>query len=211
MPFGCLVAYSPKPETIKALPKFAPRGERGVLVGYRLHSGGRWTRDYLVFPVHYFDNYDYARPRNLLELVPVTTQEVTPMAGDDYEFCFPLKANYDRYRNFPSSQLPACILRLAEAHECDDFEDKPDTDEATVAGGQQPDKGDPTPESPEPSADVLEQPAEYLAALFGEPKKEEYHWREDAIGRRYKYDAYGNRVYSRPLHGSKRPPTIPDK
>ena len=59
--------------------------------------------------------------------------------------------------------------------------------------------------------DVLEQPAEYLTALFGAPAASDYHYREDAIGRRYKYDAYGNRVYSKPLHGSKRPPTIPDK
>ena len=79
MPFGSLVTFLPKPDTVKAMPKFNPRGNKGILVGYRLHNGGKWARGYLVFPVHYFDAYDYSRPRNLLELVPITTQEVKPL------------------------------------------------------------------------------------------------------------------------------------
>ena len=76
IPFGGAerqVKFLPRPDTVKALPKFAPRGVPGSIVGYRLHNGGKWTRDYLVFPVRYFDGYDYDRPRSLLELVPVTT------------------------------------------------------------------------------------------------------------------------------------------
>ena len=63
LPFGSLVSFLPKPDTVKAMPKFEPKGNRGILVGYRLHNGGTWTRDYLVFPVSYFDDYDYNRPR----------------------------------------------------------------------------------------------------------------------------------------------------
>ena len=34
IPFGCLVDYLPKPETVKQLPKFEPRGHQGIFVGY---------------------------------------------------------------------------------------------------------------------------------------------------------------------------------
>ena len=92
-PFGSLVTFMPKPDTVKAMPKFSPRGERGIIVGCRLHNGGRWAKDYQVFPIRYFDNYDYSRPRTMLELVPVTTQEVKAVEG---EFVFPFKETYDR-------------------------------------------------------------------------------------------------------------------
>ena len=55
LPFGSLVSFLPKPDTVKAMPKFAPRGNIGIVVGYRLHNGGMWARGYLVFPMHYFD------------------------------------------------------------------------------------------------------------------------------------------------------------
>ena len=96
---------------------------------------------YLVFPVHYFDEYDYSRPRNLLELVPITTQEVKPLDGPPV---FPLKETYDRYRNFPLSQLPADILRPAEPTDCDEFADKPDSEDPGVGvGGQSPAEPEP--------------------------------------------------------------------
>ena len=125
LPFGSLASYMPKPETVKALPKFDPRGARGIIVGCRLHSGGVWSKDYLVFPVSYFDEYDYDRPRNLLELVPITTQEMKPVAGD---VIFPLKAMYDKHRCFP--KLPACMITPAEPSDCDEFEDKGDSEDA---------------------------------------------------------------------------------
>ena len=132
MPFGSLVSFMPKPETVKAMPKFEPRGQRGILVGYRLHNGGKWTRGYQVFPVRYFDDYDYSRPRNLLELVPVTTQEVTRVGAMPE---FPLKAAYDAYKSVPSS-LPLCMIRDAKRYAaCDEMEEKPDTDDAGEPGG----------------------------------------------------------------------------
>ena len=80
--FGSLVSYMPKPETVKALPKFDPRGSRGIIVGCRLHSGGIWAKDYLVFPVRYFDDYDFDKPRNMMELVPITTRELKEVQGE---------------------------------------------------------------------------------------------------------------------------------
>ena len=68
-----------------------------------------------MFPVHYFDGYDYDRPCSLLELVPVTTQEVKAPSGQP---TFPCKEAYDRYRNFPVAMLPSCIIRPAD-HDVD--------------------------------------------------------------------------------------------
>ena len=107
LPFGSLVSFLPKPETVRALPKFDPRGQRGIIVGVRLHSGGSWAKDYQVFPIRYFDDYDYNKPRSLLELVPVTTQEVKLAQG---EVVFPLKAAYDQYRNFPRALIPKWMI-----------------------------------------------------------------------------------------------------
>ena len=76
MPFGCLVEFLPKPDAVQAMPKFEPRANQGILLGYRLQPGGRWAKDYQVFPMSYFADYDYSRPRNLVELLPITTQEV---------------------------------------------------------------------------------------------------------------------------------------
>ena len=75
IPFGAQVSYLPKPDAVKRLPKFAPRACEGILVGYRLHNGGTWSKDYLVFPLSYFHDYDYNRPRSLPELIPIQTQE----------------------------------------------------------------------------------------------------------------------------------------
>ena len=73
-PFGCLVGFLPPPKTVQAMPKFEPRANQGILVGYRLHPGGRWAKDFLVFPKSYFEDYDFNRPRNMLELVPIKTR-----------------------------------------------------------------------------------------------------------------------------------------
>jgi len=110
LPFGSLVTFLPRPEALKRQPKFENKGRRGILVGYRLHNGGKWTKDYLVFPLTYFDDYDYHRPRNMLELAPILTQEVEQtMPAGVSGYVFPLKQRYDAFRNAPlSSQL--CMI-----------------------------------------------------------------------------------------------------
>ena len=84
------------------MPKFEPRANQGILVGYRLNPGGRWAKDYQVFPLSYFADYDYNTPRNLNELSPFTTQEVK-LTG---EITFPLKPRYDAHKRM----LPNCII-----------------------------------------------------------------------------------------------------
>ena len=210
MPFGSLVTFLPKPETLKAMPKMEPRGVRGIIVGYRLHNGGKWAHDYQVFPIRYFDEYDYSRPRSLIEIIPVTTQEVKPAAG---ETVFPLRERYDRFRNMPTTMLPHCVLKPVEAMDCDTFEDKPDSEDATVPGGESK-KAD---EDEHPIGDIFaELPEDTTSApkAAGGSKEAEdmgYHHRQDAIGRKWLYDKYGNRVYKTPLRGSLRPRSIPQK
>ena len=94
----------------------------------------------------------------------------------DGEATFPLKRAYDQYRNFPTSQLPSCIIRAAEPEDCDEFAGKPDSeaepdpyggqpagsapdgegkvdeDGAREAGGQEP-QADPAEEGPDASRD----------------------------------------------------------
>ena len=53
IPFGCLVDFLPKPDAVRAMPKFEPRANQGIPVGYRLNPGGKWASDYQIFPLHY--------------------------------------------------------------------------------------------------------------------------------------------------------------
>ena len=50
IPFGCVVDYLPKPEVVRAMPKFEARACQGIFVGYYLQPGGEWKGEYLVFP-----------------------------------------------------------------------------------------------------------------------------------------------------------------
>ena len=113
-----------------------PRGQQGILVGYRLHNGGKWTHDYLVFPIRYFDEYDYSRPRQLLELTPVTTQELNPVMDPDEGrlYQFPLKRAYDQYRSFPKALIPPCIIPSFAEDDCDECPDKPDSESDSPLG-----------------------------------------------------------------------------
>ena len=99
IPFGCLVDFLPRPDTVRAMPKFEPRACQGILVGYRLHPGGTWAKDYHAFPLSYFTDYDFNHPRQWHELFPITTQEVKLSR----EFTVPLKARYEaRKRLLPN-------------------------------------------------------------------------------------------------------------
>ena len=198
LPFGCLVDFLPKPDSVKAMPKFEPRANQGILVGYRLHPGGKWARDYQVFPLHYFAGYDYNRPRNLLELVPVHTQECK-LVG---EVSFPCKRDYDIFKRALPSMHPLCIIHDAEHYDCDTLDDKEDTEDDNV----EPAEDQPT----EPAV-----PVDGAGAASGVPSEakrddnDDYHLRQDAVGRHYKYDVHGNRMYAKPLHGTLRPASLP--
>ena len=54
-PFGCTVDYLPKPEVVKAMPKFDGRGIPGIMVGYYLQPGAEWKGEFQVFPKDKFE------------------------------------------------------------------------------------------------------------------------------------------------------------
>ena len=59
IPFGCIVDDLPKPEVVRAIPKFEARACQGIFVGYHLQPGGEWKGEYLVFRLGLFDDYNY--------------------------------------------------------------------------------------------------------------------------------------------------------
>ena len=48
VPFGAFIHFLPPPHLVKKLPKFGARGVPGIFVGWYLHSGGEWKREYIV-------------------------------------------------------------------------------------------------------------------------------------------------------------------
>ena len=195
LPFGCMVEFLPSPGAVKSMAKFEPRSNQGILVGYRLHAGGKWTHDYLVFPKSYFDDYDYNRPRNLLELIPIVTQECK-LVGD---VSFPLKPRYDAFKR--SYGNPVCIIRDASHYDSEEFPAKEDSESAVEPVGN-------VVESTGDNASPGNQDVS-SSAIVVDDDDDGCYYKQDAIGRMYKYDRHGNRVYSKPLKGSLRPPSIP--
>ena len=195
IPFGARVNFLPRPDTVRAMPKFEPRSQPGILVGYRLHRGAIWAKDYLVFPLHYFVDYDYNRPRNLTELVPITTQECSVSLQNGSVF-FPCKHNYDLFKHsLPRLSQHGCIIRDVDNGDPDVFVEKEDS------------------ETPAESVSVLPpthgvSPDESAEASKADDQDDESYYKADAIGRYYKYDRYGNRIYSKPLKGTPKPPEV---
>ena len=75
IPFGTVIDYLPKPEVLRAMPQFEPRGCQGIFMGYYLQPGGEWKGEYLVFLMGLFDDYNFAEPRKLTKLHLVRTME----------------------------------------------------------------------------------------------------------------------------------------
>ena len=48
IPFGARIDFLPPPTLQKQLPVFAPKAVPGVFLGWHMHPGGYWSRDYLV-------------------------------------------------------------------------------------------------------------------------------------------------------------------
>ena len=190
IPFGARVDFLPKPDTMKALPKFEPRGQPGILVGYRLHN-------YLISPLSYFGEYDYSRPRNLLELIPIVTQECG-VSLDDGRIVYPCKNNYDLFkRSLPMMGRHGCIIPDVSEFEDETFEAKEDSETPVET----------TDAPPPPPAELVSD-----GAVTADTSKQDIgdgsYYKQDAIGRWYKYDRYGNRMYAKPLKGTLKPPEV---
>ena len=51
IPFGALVDFRPPKPLLKKLPKMGPTGIPGIMLGYHVQPGGKWSGDYLVSPL----------------------------------------------------------------------------------------------------------------------------------------------------------------
>ena len=101
-PFGCLVDYLPKPEVLRALPKFEPRACQGIFVGHYLQPGGEWKGENVVFT-----DCNFEEPQKLTELHPARTME-TKLIGS---ITFPMKAKYDLVkRSLPLTSIKHATL-----------------------------------------------------------------------------------------------------
>jgi hypothetical protein len=100
IPFGARVHFMrTKTLTGEDKPaKFAPIGAVGILLGYRLHPGGKWRHEYEVAELPEFADLDLAynsKPKQMRKIRVQTVQEVRlPEEG----ITFPLKAHYE-WRN----------------------------------------------------------------------------------------------------------------
>ena len=67
IPFGSLVNFMPSDARRGVRHKFAPTSEPGIIMGYRLQPGSRWSGDYIVIRINDlrvpFEEHDYA-PRS---------------------------------------------------------------------------------------------------------------------------------------------------
>jgi len=76
--------------------KFAPTGATGILLGYKLHPGGKWRHEYIVADIREFDNVDFrstSDPKKRRKVREQVVQEVRLPEGD---LVFPLVANYKK-------------------------------------------------------------------------------------------------------------------
>ena len=85
IPFGQLVDFMPTPTTAKQ-PSFVPRTIPGILVGYFVQPGGRWSGDYLVAEFEPLKEKPDAEPKH----VRVHRVKEVVMPGRLEEAVFPL-------------------------------------------------------------------------------------------------------------------------
>ena len=58
IPFAALVEYIPNKAKARALPKFDTATRPGLMLGYHVHPGGRWSKDYLICLLYTSDAAD---------------------------------------------------------------------------------------------------------------------------------------------------------
>ena len=76
--------------------KFAPTVANGILLGYKLHPGGKWRHEYIVADVRVFDAVDFRANSDPKRRRKVREQIVQEIRLPDGEVIFPLVANYKK-------------------------------------------------------------------------------------------------------------------
>jgi len=123
----------PKPEVVKTLPKFDGRSTPGILVGYHLQPGGLWKGEFQVSPKSKFEDFDWERPRNLKELIPIRTLEAELT---DKVPQYMMKEGYDAQRrclkNPFAVQEEAAVPAPGPEEPPQDFDDDDDDPDAVL-------------------------------------------------------------------------------
>ena len=73
IPFGALVSFMPSGPRKEKLQKFGPRQVEGMFIGYHMHTGGKWSGDYLIV-----GKEDYVSTESERDIHVQRVKEVTP-------------------------------------------------------------------------------------------------------------------------------------
>ena len=90
IPFGAKVDFLPPPTLQKPLPVFAPKAVPGVFLGWHMHPGGYWSKDYLVGYVPDFEAESGIARGRRNKVRGYRVRNV--LLDDNGPFVFPLKA-----------------------------------------------------------------------------------------------------------------------
>ena len=102
IPFAALVEYIPNKAKAKALPKFDTATRPGLMLGYHVHPGGRWSKDYLIADLDDFRGKLGDTRKVRVFRVPDVIFD--PENEDNLKF--PLKAAFDEVR---TSMVSLCM------------------------------------------------------------------------------------------------------
>ena len=94
LPLGCEIFFLPAPTKYKNS-KAAPAMSYGIILGYRLVPGSRWTGQYIVADITDFigNSLHIDTPGNEFRIFPHLTEQIRLGKRG---ICFPLKNTYDR-------------------------------------------------------------------------------------------------------------------
>ena len=149
IPFGAAVDFlrTPVIKQENKPPKFAPTGVRGIILGYRIHPGGRWRKEYEVAELNDFVGVDLAFDAPAAQMQKVRVQTVQEVLTPKGPWTFPLRADYVK-RNQTLEGLKAAQPDLPPLpRPGDDVEplNDPGGDDGDNAGDGNEDEGPPPP------------------------------------------------------------------
>ena len=146
VPFGAQIRYKPQGPLAQEAQKFEDRTRLGLFMGYHMHSGNRWSGDYLVLDAEQFTNSSEGRSCHVHRV-----KDILPPA----RFTFPIRTGeLVRDANASPIELEGARRRadvplklesedvIDQGSDVDNSdsspEDKPDTDDLSSAGGNPP-------------------------------------------------------------------------
>ena len=95
VPFGALLDFRPPEPILKKMPMMVPRGIPGLMLGYHMLTGGRWSGDYLVSPLSDWEEkgQDVSDQRRKIRIFRVKEIVFDP---DPEKITFPLREAMDK-------------------------------------------------------------------------------------------------------------------